>query len=120
MGSNHPVKVDVGLITATNRDLQATVAAGTFACLETCKVTTSCEQTTVNGRPRVLSNLGKAHGQRALALRPHRPLDDKSAYRELAAVRAKPDPLRLMTLAPFISVLTDVLGDGASSCLSSY
>jgi formate hydrogenlyase transcriptional activator len=30
VGSNHPVKVDVRLITATNRDLQAAVASGTF------------------------------------------------------------------------------------------
>jgi formate hydrogenlyase transcriptional activator len=30
LGSNHPVKVDVRLITATNRDLQAAVAAVTF------------------------------------------------------------------------------------------
>ena len=30
MGSNHPIKVDVRLITATNRDLLDAVAAGTF------------------------------------------------------------------------------------------
>ncbi|HKD06834.1 MAG TPA: sigma-54-dependent Fis family transcriptional regulator [Bryobacteraceae bacterium] len=30
VGSNHPVKVDVRLITATNRNLQSAVAAGTF------------------------------------------------------------------------------------------